>query len=91
MTKKPEKTVSIKPCPFCNNDNTKEYAMQEFKGIFQVVCAKCGTFGPVGDTDDGALDAWNRRYVSVVSTKTYNKVIKKIEEKQNGREEDNSN
>lgn len=47
----------LKPCPFCGgNDTWTDSAL----GKRQVLCNSCEASGPTEETDDEAIDSWNR-------------------------------
>ena len=56
-------TEELKPCPFCGEkteleiDDPFEFIAEDFF----VFCNKCSTTGPLGETKDEAIAAWNRR------------------------------
>jgi Lar family restriction alleviation protein len=54
--------ITIKPCPFCGND---ELDVEDIEmGIFAVVCVVCNTIGPHQDGEqstDEAVGKWNER------------------------------
>lgn len=49
-----DKTIEVKPCPFCGSDNIKSDG-------FVVMCATCGAKGPVAIYPKEALALWNKR------------------------------
>lgn len=49
----------IKPCPFCGEMD--ELCVLPDKQFFSVNCEVCGTIGPAGQTEDIAIELWNRR------------------------------
>jgi len=54
-------TTELKPCPFCGGD---EY-LRPIEGLIEsrkYVCCPCGAYGPFGDCDIGAIEAWNKRH-----------------------------
>jgi Lar family restriction alleviation protein len=56
---------SIAPCPFCGNEDCNAQLIEipsEDRCYFRaVVCGKCHCEGPIEDTDDAAIAAWNKR------------------------------
>ena len=66
MNEEIEKTIL--PCPFCSSKDAGvfQYASDDFKrlwpgrfGKFQVECPDCLSNGPVADTLEEAVMAWN--------------------------------
>jgi Lar family restriction alleviation protein len=49
--------MSLKPCPFCCSD---DLFTQAALGCRQVVCETCEASGPTEETDEEAIEAWNR-------------------------------
>ncbi len=47
-----------KLCPFCKSDDLE---VQKGYRSSWVYCTGCGAYGPIGNDDDGAAEAWNRR------------------------------
>ena len=47
-----------KTCPFCGG---KDLTMVNDENHFFVGCYTCTTCGPVGKTEEEAIEAWNRR------------------------------
>jgi len=56
------KKITIKPCPFCGND---ELDVEDIEmGIFAVVCVVCNTIGPHQDGEQSvetAISKWGTR------------------------------
>lgn len=50
--------AEFKPCPFCGSELIECY--EEKGGQFYCICA-CGVCGPDGETEQEAIDAWNKR------------------------------
>lgn len=54
----------LKPCPFCGRIGTLFVETDEIGYVF-VTCAPsdngCGATGPAEITEEGAIEAWNRR------------------------------
>ena len=56
------KAQGANPCPFCGSDDTTMEAperLPEDPKAFVVVCS-CGAQGPYKDTEQAAVDAWNK-------------------------------
>lgn len=51
-----EKTMEIKPCPFCGSENVKYRSLAG-----RVFCKDCQARGPCGATDKDAIKKWNAR------------------------------
>ena len=49
----------LKPCPFCGE--REELCLLPDKHFYSVNCEVCGTLGPIGETEDIAVELWNRR------------------------------
>ena len=49
----------LKPCPFCGE--REELCLLPDKHFYSVNCKVCGTLGPIGETEDIAIELWNRR------------------------------
>lgn len=49
--------AALKPCPFCCRD---DLFTQSALGRRQVVCETCEASGPTEETDEEAIEAWNR-------------------------------
>lgn len=50
-------------CPFCkNNDiNTWDKIAGSGKTVYFAYCSKCGCEGPTANTEEHAVELWNRR------------------------------
>lgn len=49
----------LKGCPFCGSKNARS---QIFGGTtFSICCDNCSTYGPLSDSERGAILAWSRR------------------------------
>jgi hypothetical protein len=48
----------IKHCPFCEYDSPR---LLTYLSSPLVACERCGTRGPIRDTEDAAIAAWNVR------------------------------
>ena len=55
-------------CNYCGNTIAGSVKVDEelasigsFQGLFQVHCYMCGAKGPVKETEEQAIDAWNKR------------------------------
>ena len=57
--------VKLKTCHFCKRHDTLEIDSFEDEGKhwFYVICKACLASGPIMDTEEGAIDAWNMRAV----------------------------
>lgn len=56
--------AELKPCPFCKLDYTNTYEFQNYYSQpyrWRVICNSCGAEGPIKDTEQQAIDAWNKR------------------------------
>ena len=53
----------LKPCPFCGWDDCINIDKYKCGGEwwYFVECEECMENGPVGKTEQDAIDAWNRR------------------------------
>lgn len=57
----------LKPCPFCGAKDevgfgiSKSKLFDEVRTHHHVECAACGVMGPSCETDEEALEGWNRR------------------------------
>ena len=54
----------LKPCPFCYEENDLD--VWERQGFFtkkpwSVICNFCGAQGPEAESEEKAVEAWNRR------------------------------
>lgn len=54
-----EKTMEIKPCPFCDCEITSTDEISE--GAWTVICKVCGAYGPSAETEELAVAYWNAR------------------------------
>lgn len=52
-------TNKLKPCPFCGRENL--IIIFDDYNNSAVFCNKCGAEGPLKGTEEGAIEAWNRR------------------------------
>jgi Lar family restriction alleviation protein len=78
-----EETASIKPCPHCNTEDASKYALHRIADeILVVTCGVCGSAGPIGTTEDDALEGWNRRFVSIVSNEAYEKMMEEVDDEE---------
>ena len=48
----------LKSCPFCGNKNIQLF-LDDVN--FAMLCTKCMAEGPICETEQEAIDAWNRR------------------------------
>jgi len=74
MSKKKNKEVRIKVCPFCSCADTEKIRMQELDGLLAVTCLQCGCIGPVADAEDSAVSNWNSRDIVILSDSAYKKL-----------------
>lgn len=57
----------LKPCPFCGAEDEVSFGIShsklfdEIRTHHHVECAACGVIGPSCETDEEALEGWNRR------------------------------
>lgn len=79
----------FKRCPFCGNDNKDpnyEVVMSwspcnDFSRLYSVVCKKCGVCTDDFDTEEAAVEAWDKRYYDFIEKsrgKWQKDLIKKI-------------
>jgi Lar family restriction alleviation protein len=54
-------SAELKPCPFCSSQNAAPYSV---KSCHSVLCTACGGEGPEADSEEEAIEAWNRRAAS---------------------------
>jgi Lar family restriction alleviation protein len=55
-------TTELKPCPFCGGTELK---IDYCSGKWYVACAvPCAALGPDGDTENAAIEAWNKRTIT---------------------------
>lgn len=50
--------AELKPCPF---DGCKDVYCEEIDGLWGVICTKCDCVGPIHETKQQAIEAWNKR------------------------------
>lgn len=55
------KERDLKPCPFCGNDKPK---LMHNWGDAVIYCSQCDSSSGCYDTEEEAIEAWNRRKVS---------------------------
>ena len=57
--------AELKPCPFCGDKDLIDYEYQNYYSSpycrLRVACRKCGARGPLCDSKEQAIDAWNKR------------------------------
>lgn len=56
--------AELKPCPFCEGKTVSIYDYQNYYTLpyhWRVKCDKCGAEGPIADSKEEAIDAWNKR------------------------------
>ena len=51
--------AELKPCPFCGD--TQLTIINVYGEDYYVHCDTCTTCGPSGETEQEAIEAWNRR------------------------------
>ena len=58
----------LKPCKYCNNNildtlkvDEELFGLGGDDGFFQAHCYMCGAKGPVCESREKAIEAWNRR------------------------------
>jgi Lar family restriction alleviation protein len=57
--------LPIKPCPFCSSrDVAVETLGTENRPFYAVSCDDCEATGPLSDSYDGAIEAWNTRHAA---------------------------
>lgn len=55
--------ATLKPCPFCGSRKSKLGAYEGVgESIHFVICLGCQADGPVRNTEEAAIEAWNRRF-----------------------------
>lgn len=55
--------LKLKPCPFCERSSLS-FVTQVFpEEHIQVQCDICKATGPIGSSDVGAAEAWNKREI----------------------------
>ena len=52
--------AELKPCPWCNHNKPFVLNFTNYNKM-QICCPKCEGCGPVADTQEKAIDAWNKR------------------------------
>ena len=52
------KTLTLKPCPFCAEETTLNVVQESSP---YVDCMSCHASGPIGDSVQEAVEAWNTR------------------------------
>ena len=45
------------PCPYCGGRPQVDYDL--IREVYSVLCPRCHCFGPVSDSEKGALAAWD--------------------------------
>lgn len=55
--------AELKSCPFCGHTNIQVFVEYKDDGgyVYAMVCTKCMANGPWKDTEQQAIDAWNKR------------------------------
>ena len=52
--------AELKPCPFCKSEDV--YLVSETEIEYNwVYCKNCEAAGPMKETEEEAIEAWNRR------------------------------
>ena len=51
--------TELKPCPFCGGEDFQMVSV--YGGEYYVDCLTCTACGPSGETEEEAIEAWNRR------------------------------
>ena len=54
-------------CPFCGHSDKTYISKYQSNGswVYTVGCSLCSSTGPVGKTEDEAVEGWNQRFVAV--------------------------
>ena len=58
--------ANVQPCPFCGTvvANGKEHVRPTCPGVAYVfICPHCMAKGPTGNSEDSAIEEWNKRMV----------------------------
>ena len=58
-----EKRRDLNDCPFCGREVKHSYKVEREGDFYFVRCA-CGASGSYAPSEDGAVDAWNRRVMN---------------------------
>lgn len=59
--------TELKPCPFCGNCDVIATPWRAFENVFyKCICPKCGASVGSYDTENKAVEAWNRRNENAV-------------------------
>ncbi len=53
-------TETLKPCPFCGDDDIGIWYDDENFDGYQIYCESCGSMSKCYDTPEEAREAWNR-------------------------------
>ena len=53
--------MAIKLCPFCNGKAEVYEDEYEDETLYMVACGECGITTPGFDSEEDAVNAWNRR------------------------------
>ena len=51
--------TELKPCPFCGGEDFQVVGV--YGEEYYVDCLTCTTCGPSGETEEEAIEAWNKR------------------------------
>lgn len=59
----PKLEFELFPCPFCGATNQElRGALYKFEKVYHAIyCSSCGTYGPLSETESGAIEKWNAR------------------------------
>ena len=59
MDKQPQDDGVVQACPFCKSEELSMCKLSRGKG-YAMHCNDCGANGSICDTEQGAIDAWNK-------------------------------
>lgn len=68
--KVPEKP-KLKGCPFCGGEVEVDNPMPDYQSGHGFHCLKCGAYFQLGDSDEEAAEAWNKRFYSLYEIKDW--------------------
>ena len=57
----PQPAIERKPCPFCKCNKTMTWHIGHYDKPWLVECMECSASGPHADTEEEAIELWNRR------------------------------